>query len=306
MIQNEPAGRARAGPLLMARRGWRAHTMTAKRIRVGGFWAVVATAFLVLAGCSSKRMTAVDVRTARLEDQVQALEATQSRLVRLVDSLNVVVAAQTSVVRERRADGQERVGELERLIQALQADLQASQAEIRELKDQMRYERGTTGAPGMGSGPADSGGFPPPMSGRGVTGVPPEGAPDPQTTPRSLYDAAYQDLTRGNHGLALMGFEEVLTQFPDSELADNAQYWIGETYYDQADYEKSLEEFRKVALNFPTGDKVPAALLKAGFSLQALGFKQDACEAYRDLVDRFPGSEEARLAMTRLTDLCGE
>ena len=97
-----------------------------------------------------------------------------------------------------------------------------------------------------------------------------------------------------------------MTQFPDSELADNAQYWIGETYYDQADYEKALEEFRKVQANYPTGDKVPAALLKAGFSLQALGFKQDACEAYRALVDRFPGSEEARLAMTRLTDLCGE
>lgn len=258
--------------------------------------------FVALAGCSSKRMTSVELRTARLEDQVQALETTQTRLARMVDSLNVLVEEQTAVVRQRRAEGHERVAELERLIQSLQSELQAAQSEINELKDQMRYGgAGIAVQPGVGAGPDDASGFPPPMAGAAENS-----APVTQTTPRSIYDAAYQDLTRGNHGLALMGFQEVLTQFPDSELADNAQYWIGETYYDQADYERALEEFRKVQANFPTGDKVPAALLKTGFSLQALGQKQDACESYRALVDRFPGSEEARLAMTRLTDLCGE
>ena len=280
--------------------------MTSKRVKIGKPWAVVATAFLLLAGCSSKRLTTVELRTARLEDQVQTLERTQSRLTRMVDSLNVLVEEQTQVVRRRRADNHDRVGELERLIQALQQELQAAQAEIGELKDQMRYQGGSFSNvdPGMGSGPDDTSGFPP-APGSANNGAPPV-APAAQTTPRSLYDAAYGDLTRGNHGLALMGFQEVLSQFPDSELADNAQYWIGETYYDQADYEKALEEFRRVPANFPTGDKVPAALLKAGFSLQALGHKRDACAAYRDLVDRFPGSEEARLAMTRLTDLCGQ
>ncbi len=276
--------------------------MGAKPVRIAKPWLLLATVFLVLAGCSSKRLTTVELRTARLEDQVLALERTQTRLTRMVDSLNVLVEEQTQVVRRRRADNSTRVDDLERLIQSLQQELQAAQSEIRELKDQVRYERGglSTLEPGMGAGP-DDGGFPPSQQPANPTTAPP-----PQTTPRSLYDAAYQDLTRGNHGLALMGFQEVLTQFPDSELADNAQYWIGETYYDQADYERALEEFRKVPESFPTGDKVPAALLKAGFSLQALGHKQDACTAYRDLVNRFPGSEEARLAMTRLGDLCGE
>jgi tol-pal system protein YbgF len=251
-------------------------------------------------------MTSVELRTARLEDQVQALETTQARLTRMVDSLNTLVAEQTDVVRRRRAENQERVTELERLIQSLQSELQTAQSEIRDLKDQIRYERGYGAIqPGMGAGPDKDSGLPP--SGGTENSAPSTApAPAPQTTPRSLYDAAYQDLTRGNHGLALMGFQEVLSQFPDSELADNAQYWIGETYYDQADYETALEEFRKVPVSYPTGDKVPAALLKAGFSLQALGHKQDACKAYRDLVDRFPGSEESRLAMTRLADFCGE
>ena len=176
--------------------------MRTRPVRIGKPWAVVATAFLVLAGCSSKRLTTVELRTARLEDQVQALESTQTRLTRVVDSLNVLVDEQTEVVRRRRADTQERVGELERLIQALQAELQTAQSEIRDLKDQIRYERGgfTSVEPGMGAGPDDSGGLPPP-TGRAAE----NGAPAPQTTPRSLYDAAYQDLTRGNHGLALMG-----------------------------------------------------------------------------------------------------
>lgn len=276
--------------------------MTWRPCRFGKPWAVVATAFLILAGCSSKRMTSVELRTARLEDQVQALETTQARLVRMVDSLNALVTEQTKVVRGRRAENQERVTELERLIQALQSELQTAQSEIRTLKDQMRYERGFGSIqPGMGAGPDPNSGFPP-----ATENSAPSTAPEPRTTPRSLYDAAYQDLTRGNHGLALMGFQEVLAQFPDSELADNAQYWIGETYYDQAEYETALEEFRKVPANYPTGDKVPAALLKAGFSLQALGHKRDACEAYRDLVNRFPGSEESRLAMTRQADFCDQ
>jgi tol-pal system protein YbgF len=264
---------------------------------MGKPWAVVATAFLLVTSCNSKQLEQVQLDTARLQDQVAALERTQARLSGVVDSLSTLVEEQTREVRNRRASSQDRLSEVERLLQALQAELDAANAEISELKDRLRYEQGIGPGAALAAGAAVG-------AAAGSAAATGDTAPQTQVTPRSLYDAAYQDLTRGNHGLALMGFEEVLSQFPESELADNAQYWIGETYYDQGNYEQALSEFRKVPEQFSTGDKVPAALLKTGFCLQQVGRNSDACEVFEDLIRRFPGSEEARLAQTKRSDNC--
>ncbi|MFQ5599394.1 MAG: tol-pal system protein YbgF [Candidatus Krumholzibacteriia bacterium] len=237
---------------------------------------------MVLASCNGKRPTLMELRTARLEDQVAALERTRARLAAAVDSLSTLVEEQVRVVRNRRAEQQERLSELERQMHALQAALDGANEEIRELKDRLSFALSQSPA-GAATGTADT--------------------PRATVTPRALYDAAYQDLTRGNHGLALMGFQEVLAQFPLSELADNAQYWIGETYYDQQDYERALEEFRKVPGQFGAGDKVPAAMLKIGFCLLNLEDPDAARRAFQELIDRYPDSEEARLAKTKLRGL---
>jgi tol-pal system protein YbgF len=220
-------------------------------------------------------MSVVEQDVARLQDQVQALERGQKRLQVAVDSLSALVRSQTREVRERRAGGEERVSQLELDLQALRSELDAMRAEIAELKDQQRYQ-----APVVDAGVAS--------------------ATESGDTPRALYDAAYQDLSRGNHELALMGFQEVLSRYPSSELADNAQYWIGEVYYDQKDYAAALEQFRKVEENYPTGDKVPASLLKIGKSLRELGQTAEARRALQSLVERFPSTEEARLARDML------
>jgi tol-pal system protein YbgF len=245
----------------------------------------VATAVLLLVACNGKRMNPIEVRTARLEDQVAALERTQARLQGALDSLNTLVAQQTRELRERRAGGEGRVAELESLVRALQEELATAQGEIRDLKDRVRFNASPQAPPGGGGG-AEAGG----------------GGAGSASGPKPLYDAAYQDLSRGNTELALMGFHDLLEQYPTSELADNAQYWIGESYYSKADYKQALEEFRKVPANYPTGDKVPAALLKIGYCQQNLGHHNDARDAFQELIRRFPSSEEARLAKGKLSD----
>jgi len=229
-----------------------------------------------LPGCggSGGRLTSTEANTARLQDDLARLQRNQTALSTAVDSLSSLVSKQTALLRNERAEADVALRDLQAQVAGVQAELAATKLVMAELQDQLRY----------GAAAGDS-----------VAVSAAEGA-----DPRTLYDAAYQDLTRGNHGLAIMGFEEILQLYPSSQLADNAQYWLGETYYVQKDYEKALEAFRKVPANYPAGDKVPAALLKSGYCLVELGETEAARRTLQDLIDRFPGSEEARLADDKL------
>ena len=95
-------------------------------------------------------------------------------------------------------------------------------------------------------------------------------------------------------------FESLLKKFPQSDEADNAQFWIGETYYRENWYEKAILEYQKVIENFPKGNKVPAALLKQGMAFTELGDKENARLIFKELVDRFPRSTEAKIATQKL------
>jgi tol-pal system protein YbgF len=131
------------------------------------------------------------------------------------------------------------------------------------------------------------------------------------------FQAASRDFTRGHYELAIPGFREFVRRFPDSPLADSAQYKIGESYLNLArdsgtsrpadqrkgDLERAVQEFRKVIVNYPTGSKVPAALYKEALALTELKQVPLAQARLQYLVDHFPQSEEAPLARERLAAL---
>jgi tol-pal system protein YbgF len=141
----------------------------------------------------------------------------------------------------------------------------------------------------------------PPDTIRGQTAVDGTGMIGP--TPDEIYDAAYLDVTRGSYSLAIDGFEEYLRNFPNTELADNAQYWIGECYYAQKDYFKAIEEFGKVLDLYPRGDKVPAAMVKLGISYIEVRDRASAKKMLRQVVELYPHTDEAALARERLATL---
>ena len=101
----------------------------------------------------------------------------------------------------------------------------------------------------------------------------------------------------------LENFKHFLSLYPTHELADNAQYWIGEIYYVKGDWERAVLEFNKVVKNYPKGDKVAASLLKQGFSFQELGAVKEAKVILKKVVDKYPKSEEAGHAKKRLKKL---
>ena len=118
--------------------------------------------------------------------------------------------------------------------------------------------------------------------------------------PKQLYDAAYLDLTKGKYDLAITGFSNYLKYFPETELGDNAQYWLGECYYAKKNYTKAAIEFHKVLENYATGDKVPSALYKLGLSLLELKSVGEANKYFEELVNKYPNTQEAKLAQEKL------
>lgn len=124
--------------------------------------------------------------------------------------------------------------------------------------------------------------------------------PAAEVNPAQLYEQATQDLTQGRYAMALQGFRDYVRRFPDTDLADNAQYGAGESFFALAAFDSAGAEYRRVVDAWPKGDKVPAALYKLGLSREKLGDAAGARAAFDDLVKRFPQSGEAQLARDRM------
>jgi tol-pal system protein YbgF len=130
--------------------------------------------------------------------------------------------------------------------------------------------------------------------------APPTTASPTAPDPNQLYDQASQDLTQGRYGLALQGFREFVRRFPESELADNAQYGVGECFFAQSQFDSAASEYAMVEARFPGGDKMPAGLWKMALTQEKLGEAAASRKTLQDLVKRYPQSGEAQLARERL------
>lgn len=147
--------------------------------------------------------------------------------------------------------------------------------------------------------------------------VPPNTAPAPSAAENAFAGAQvpgsapqeYRDgidlLRRGDNGGAIQKLREFLRKSPKSDLADDAQYWIGEAYYASRDYNRAILEFNEVLLRYPKGDKVPAALLRQALAFAELGDKVDARLVLQKLVSEHGDSAEAEKGRQKLAELSG-
>jgi len=221
------------------------------------------------------------------------------------------------------------VQDLQNRLYELQKRNAEAQVEIQELKDS---EGSTTGgaastpihseAEGAGAqeeplvpgSTVDLGEEGPTRSGESVGGNPPAPAaavPAPALTkPASsspgadkLYIDGYAQFNSANYQKAEEEFGEFLARSPESDLADDAQYWLGECYFSQKDYHRAILEFRKVIDQYPFGNRVPHAFLKVGLSYLALGDRERASENLETVVQAFPKSEVATVAKATLDEI---
>jgi tol-pal system protein YbgF len=140
--------------------------------------------------------------------------------------------------------------------------------------------------------------------GNAVPGVPPPAAaPSAGSDPETQYRAAYNDYLRGSYDLALAGFRQYLEAFPNTDLTDNAAYWIGECYYRQKKYQDAIRQFDLVTSQYPNSDKMASALLRKGYAYIELGEQSKGVVQLQNVIRRFPRSDEANLAKQQLSNL---
>ena len=120
---------------------------------------------------------------------------------------------------------------------------------------------------------------------------------------QELYNSAYADFTKGNFDLAVSGFEEYAQRFPDSDVADNALYWIGECRFSQGKFQDAVGAYDRMLERYPRSDRAPAANLKKGLSYLEQNQVSQAVVQLRYVVSTFPSTDEARIARDRLASL---
>jgi len=158
----------------------------------------------------------------------------------------------------------------------------------------------------VGGAPAAS------TSGAAVVGVAAAGAATQAGTPQAAatstdplkeqqaYQAAFNLLKAGRYDQAAKAFQKFLAEYPTGKFTDNAQYWLGESYYVTRNFDSALREFNTLVSDHPDSQKVTHALLKIGYIHDELGQKDKAREFLTDLTKNYPQSTAAGLAAKRL------
>jgi tol-pal system protein YbgF len=116
----------------------------------------------------------------------------------------------------------------------------------------------------------------------------------------TMYRDAVALLRSGKHAESIAMLREFIASNPNHDYADNAQYWLGEAFYDQKDYANAVSEFRTTVEKYPQGNKVPDAMLKVGYCYWAMGEASKGESVLAELIRLYPKSEPATLAAKRL------
>lgn len=234
---------------------------------------------MLYSGCASRR------EIVRLKNQADFLEQSNRRLEERTARLDSLLREQIELTSRMRADLASTLGGMDErmgIVESKLEDLSHRFPELTRKMEQVKREISTRKDTGS-------------VSDTSTVMV--------NVDPKQLYDAAYLDLTKGSYDLAITGFANYLKYFPETEQASNAQYWLGECYYAKKNHTKAAIEFHRVLEDYSTGAKVPSALYKLGLSLLELKSVQQAKKYLQELVDKYPGTQEAELAKQKLKDL---
>jgi tol-pal system protein YbgF len=118
-----------------------------------------------------------------------------------------------------------------------------------------------------------------------------------------IFNKGYTDLSEGNYSGSREQFKLFLSKYPDSSKANDAAYWIAESYYRQGEFEEAILEYQKFIDTYPKDDRVPLSYLKQGLSLVEIGREEEAKLFFQTLIDKYPQSEEAKTAKEKIREL---
>ncbi|HWZ97987.1 MAG TPA: tetratricopeptide repeat protein [Candidatus Dormibacteraeota bacterium] len=224
-------------------------------------------------------------------DSVGKLSSTMSGLQKSMQDVQAnsgarldTMSTQVQGVSDNLEEIKSRLGKLNQQLVDLQNSVQSMDAKI----SGGSAPAGTVPAAGNSTAPST-----------GTAAAPATATPSADT----LYSSGYRDLNAGKYELARSEFQDYLKYFGTTDLASNAQFYVGESYYMEKNYQQAVSEYDKLLTNYPKSFKLAPGRLRKGLALIELGQKTAGVRELREVVKRFPGSEEDRRARARLKEL---
>jgi tol-pal system protein YbgF len=284
------------------------------RIRTGvaAFGLVVLVSAPALAQNKREMQMMADIRM--LQEQTQQLQQQmQTAITQLADALkgiNSRIDDQTGTTRKAFADQKLIVDELSNNLRVVRERVDDTNVRIGSLSQEveaLRLAIPQFPPPGQPPTPTIDPNQPgAPMPGEPVpapTPAPPGPAPGAGVSPQRMFDTAWSDYTTAQYALCVAGFDQYLRTFPRSELAGDAQFYVGECNYSDGKFTEAVDAYNRVITNYPRTTKVPDSMYKRGLALERLSQPDRARESYELLMKTYPDSEAARLAKQNLARL---
>ena len=250
--------------------------------------ALIAVLYLgnMLSGCATSR------NIEELKIEIQEVQRQNNQLVSKLDKVDTLVASSSENSRKLRADMTITIDQLEDQINTLQESYSDLIQKVDAIYRAVTQKKVLYGSPGTQQSPN-------PPSGQST--------PDETTTSdidcAAVYDDAFILVRQGEYEKAITDFKSFLTSCEKHELAENAHYWIGQSYYSMEKYTDAIGEFEYLLENYKGSVNTSRAMFKLGRSQQELGKKTDAKRIYQQLIDEYPGTFDAEQAKELLKDL---
>ncbi len=274
-------------------------SLSLSRLRGRGGWGLLF--FVFLSGC------ALQSSLVGLEEEIGKIQKTQQEFVLRAETLEKEIEALSATLSSSASSQPMNVkgttallGEIDRLetqLRTLEGLIEKGQLQLLQATQRMDNQAHRTD---LLLGRVDA------IEQRLVTKeseVETPGAPTSQASPTEAYNLAYNDYLKGNYDLAILSFQNYLTQYPNSNFVPQAIFWIGQSHYNKGAYPEAITFFEQIGKNYPDHDRAPNALFKTALSLIELGKLDDAKERLKKVIAMFPESNESNLAKDRLASL---
>jgi len=271
-----------------------------------GLAALVLCASPAAAQSPRERQMMADVRMLQEQTQLlqQQLTAALEQLATTLKTINSRIDDQTAANRKSFADQKLAVDQFGNDLRVVRERIDENTVRITSLSQEVEALRlaipqFATTAP---AGAVD------PTTGAAAPGTPPD-APRPPValaagmTPQRLFNTSLEDFTAGQWTLCVEGFNQYLRDFSRTDLADDAQWYIGECYHQDGKFAEAIDAYNRVITNYPKGDRVPDAYYKRGIALSAIGQTDRARESFEALMKNYPDHDMARMAKQQLDRL---
>ena len=237
---------------------------------------------ITLATLSQTLAESIKLLNARIEDSNNAMKKAFADQKLLIDNM----ANDVGVARERAGDTNVRITSLQEEVEALRLTVQAFQQAAAAAA--VPLDPNAPVDPNAPAPAAPAVALPPPPSAAGLS-------------PNRLFETARADFFAGQWDAAISGFQTFLQAFPKTELADDAQFNIADTYFSQNKFAEAIVEYDKVITGYPNTNSVPLAYYKRGMSQERLGQTDAARQSWETVVKMAPESDPGRLAKQRLS-----